>query len=51
VVVNCDSNFMFCYGVYQFHCYLAREKNNACVIFVSIFVVHHHVKVPKAILC
>jgi hypothetical protein len=35
VVVNCDSNFMFCYGVYQFRCYLTREKKNACAIFLS----------------
>jgi hypothetical protein len=34
-VVNCHSNFMFFYGVYQFHGYLAREKKNACAIILS----------------
>jgi hypothetical protein len=31
VVVNYDNNFMIYYGVYQFLCYLTREKNNTCV--------------------
>jgi hypothetical protein len=35
VVVNCDNNFMFCYGVYQFHCYLTREKKNVCAVILS----------------
>jgi hypothetical protein len=33
VGVNCDNNFMFCYGVYQFRCYLSREKKIACAIY------------------
>jgi hypothetical protein len=35
VVVNCDSNFMTCYGAYQFRSYLTRDKKNACAIFIS----------------
>jgi hypothetical protein len=35
VVLNCDNNFMTCYGVFQFRSYVTREKNNACAIFLS----------------
>jgi hypothetical protein len=34
VVVNCDSNFMICYGSLQIHSYLTRDKNNACDIIL-----------------
>jgi hypothetical protein len=35
VAVNCDNNFMFCYGVYQFRSYLARKK----IMHVLYFIV------------
>jgi hypothetical protein len=35
VLVNCDINFMACYGVCQFQSYLPRDINNACAIFLS----------------
>jgi hypothetical protein len=33
VVVSCD-RILTCYGVYQFHGYLTRDKKNACAIFL-----------------
>jgi hypothetical protein len=30
------TEFMICYGVYQFRGYLNRDKKNACAIFLVI---------------
>jgi hypothetical protein len=35
VVVNCDSNFMTCYGSLPIHGNLTRDRKNACAIFLS----------------